>query len=548
MLSRLKRRACKAVCMPIFDQITTQIRRAPSAQWRGEIAGVGGMTLEAIGLARKLAVGDRCDVIGRTGTPSPCEVIGAREDRLVLMPLTRLDGVSLGSLVVHDGTGFSVRPCDAWRGRVVNALGEPIDGKGPLPEGEFVADLRATPPPPVARRRMGERISTGVRVMDTFTPLCRGQRMGVFAGSGVGKSSLLSMFARNAQADVNVIGLIGERGREVREFIERDLGEDGLARSILVVATSDEAPLMRRNAALLSLAVAEDQRKRGHHVFLMMDSVTRYAMALREIGLAGGEPPSTKGYPPSVFAELAALLERAGPGMGTQGDVSAIFTVLVEGGDMEEPIADAVRGILDGHVVLSRDIAERGRYPAVDALKSVSRALPDCATPYENELLAKAREIMALYADNEELIRIGAYKRGSDEALDEAIEKSAALEAVLTQRRHERDSCDHAFERLASALAVEGVETSPDNMHTTSRTSHRSSPTGPDAPSEDGRNTAPSDQTSHTHSNEHSARVMDGEDSGDAAATHSRAAPADTDEPTIIDLSANDSDGQSTHR
>ncbi len=443
--------------MHVFDQLTTQIRRAPGAVWRGEVAGVCGLTLEAVGLSRKLAVGDRCDVVGRSGRRSACEVIGARADRTLLMPLGPLEGVAPGAEVIHDGVGFSVRPCEAWCGRVINALGEPIDGKGPLAEGAFVADLRATPPPAVARRRMGGRISTGVRVIDLFTPICQGQRVGVFAGSGVGKSTLLSMFARGAQADVNVIGLIGERGREVREFIERDLGEEGLKRTILIVATSDEPPLMRRNAALLTLAAAEDQRKRGRHVFLMMDSVTRYAMALREIGLAAGEPPSTKGYPPSVFAELAALLERAGPGMGRQGDVSAIFTVLVEGGDMDEPVADAARGILDGHIVLSRAIAERGRYPAVDALKSVSRALPDCASPYENELLAKARQVLGLYADNEELIRIGAYKKGADDSLDEAIEKSAAVEAVLSQRRNDVDTVGAAFKRLESALEVEGV-------------------------------------------------------------------------------------------
>ena len=451
--------------MHVFDQLTTQVRRRPGAEWRGEVAAVRGLTLEAVGLARKLAVGDRCDVVGRGGQRTPCEVVGATDDRAILMPLARLDGVALGAQVIHDGAGFSVRPCDEWRGRVVNALGEPLDGKGPLTEGEFVADLRATPPPAAQRRRMGGRLSTGVRGMDLFTPLCAGQRLGVFAGSGVGKSTLLSMLARSAQADVNVIGLIGERGREVREFIERDLSPEGLERSIVVVATSDEPPLMRRNAALLTLAIAEDQRKRGRQVFLMMDSVTRFAMALREIGLAAGEPPSTKGYPPSVFAELAALLERAGPGLGRQGDISALFTVLVEGGDHDEPVADAVRGILDGHIVLSRSIAERGRYPAMDVLKSVSRALPDCATPYENELLTKARQVLGLYADNEELVRIGAYTSGADPALDEAIEKSAALEAMLTQHRHEATPLPEAFQRLESALAVEGVAEPEAGIH-----------------------------------------------------------------------------------
>lgn len=443
--------------MHVFDTLATQIRRMPGPRWRGEIVGASGLTLEAVGLARVLAVGDRCAVVGRGGARIPCEVVGARNGRSVLMALGRIEGVAPGAPVVFDGQGATVRPADAWRGRVLNALGEPVDGAGPLPEGDYVADLRGTPPPAYARRRVGERMNTGVRVIDLFTPICRGQRLGVFAGSGVGKSTLLSMFARNANADVNVIGLIGERGREVREFIERDLGPEGLARSIVVVATSDESPLMRRNAALLTLAAAEDQRKRGRHVFLMMDSVTRYANALREIGLASGEPPSTRGYPPSVFAELAALLERAGPGLKGQGDVSAVFTVLVDGGDMDEPVADAARGILDGHVVLSRAIAERGRYPAVDALKSVSRALPDCASPYENELLKKARALMALYADNEELIRIGAYQKGSNDALDEAIERWAAMEDVLSQRRNQTDTVEAAFAALEAALAAEGV-------------------------------------------------------------------------------------------
>ncbi len=443
--------------MHVFDTLATQIRRMPGSRWTGEIIATSGLTLEAVGLSRVLAVGDRCAVVGRAGARIPCEVVGAREGRSVLMALGRIEGVAPGSTVEFDGQVAVTRPSDAWRGRIINALGEPADGLGPLPEGEYVADLRATAPPAYARRRMGERMNTGVRVLDLFTPICQGQRLGVFAGSGVGKSTLLSMLARHADADVNVIGLIGERGREVREFIERDLGPEGLAKSIIIVATSDESPLMRRNAALLTLAAAEDQRKRGRHVFLMMDSVTRYANALREIGLASGEPPSTKGYPPSVFAELAALLERAGPGLGRQGDVSAVFTVLVDGGDMDEPVADAVRGILDGHVVLSRAIAERGRYPAVDVLRSISRALPDCASPYENELLKKARALMALYADNEELIRIGAYKRGANEALDEAIERWEALENVLGQRREQTATVAEAFEALAGALSVEGV-------------------------------------------------------------------------------------------
>jgi flagellum-specific ATP synthase len=282
--------------------------------------------------------------------------------------------------------------------------------------------------------------------------MCQGQRMGIFAGSGVGKSVLMSMLARNTSADVSVIGLIGERGREVQEFISEDLGPEGMARSVVVVATSDEPPLMRRQAAYLTLAIAESFRDEGRQVLCMMDSVTRFAMAQREIGLSAGEPPTTKGYPPTVFAELPRLLERAGPGAKGQGDISAIFTVLVEGDDHNEPIADAVRGILDGHIVMERAIGERGRYPAINILRSVSRTMPGCNGEAENRIVARARRLMATYEDMAEMIRLGAYRRGTDPAVDEAIHFHEPLEAFLRQHKRDVSDLSSGYAELAALL------------------------------------------------------------------------------------------------
>src|SRR5213078_3342982 len=295
-----------------------------------------------------------------------------------------------------------------------------IDGKGPLPAGPSPYPFRSAPPPAHARRRVGAAIDLGVRALNTFLTCCHGQRMGIFSGSGVGKSVLLSMMARNVVADVSVIGLIGERGREVQEFLQEDLGDDGLARSVGVVATSDEPALMRRQAAYLTLAIAEYFRDEDRDVLCLMDSVTRFAMAQREIGLSAGEPPTAKGYTPTVFTELPKLLERAGPGMG-QGTITGIFTVLVDGDDHNEPIADAVRGILDGHIVMRRAIAERGRYPAIDILKSVSRTLPLAHSEGENALRVEARRLLSTFADMEEMVRLGAYKAGSSPEVDRAV-------------------------------------------------------------------------------------------------------------------------------
>ncbi|MDX1400278.1 MAG: FliI/YscN family ATPase, partial [Kiloniellales bacterium] len=345
--------------------------------------------------------------------------------------------------------------------RVVNALGEPIDGKGPLPAGPVSYSLHSSPPPAHRRQRIGPKIDLGIKALNTFLSCCDGQRMGIFSGSGVGKSVLLSMLARYVEADVNIIGLIGERGREVQDWLEEQLGPEGLARSVVVVATSDESPLMRRQAAHLTMTIAEYFRDADRKVFCMMDSVTRFAMAMREIGLAAGEPPAAKGYTPSVFAELPRLLERAGPGEGI-GSITGLFTVLVEGDDHNEPISDAVRGILDGHIVLDRKIAERNRYPAVNLLRSISRTMPACNSEQETALVTRARQLLSTYEDMAELIRIGAYKRGSDPAVDEAIYYYPLLEEFIAQGVHERLGLEDGFRQLAQILGVDWhVERAP---------------------------------------------------------------------------------------
>ena len=424
----------------------------------GRVAGVLGMLVEVAGLEQALSIGSRCAIHaqgapGRASRRVTCEVIGFRERRALLLPFGSLEGVGLGCKAEVMESEPVVRPTAAWLGRVVNALGEPIDGKGPLPDGQLAYPLRASPPPAHSRQRLGGKIDLGVRAINSFLSCCRGQRMGIFAGSGVGKSVLLSMLARYAEADVNVIGLIGERGREVQEWLEDDLGPEGLARSVVVVATSDEPPLMRRQAAYLTLALAESFRNQGGDVLCLMDSVTRFAMALREIGLSAGEPPASKGYPPSVFAELPRLLERAGPGID-RGSITGLFTVLVEGDDHNEPIADAVRGILDGHIVLERQVAERNRYPAINLLRSVSRTMPACNSEAENVLVNRARGLLATYENMAELIRIGAYKQGSDPAVDEAIHYYDALERFLGQRKDEVSTLPEGYSQLAALLGL----------------------------------------------------------------------------------------------
>jgi len=352
----------------------------------------------------------------------------------------------------------AVYPSSAWLGRVINSFGEPVDGKGPLMQGEEHMLLRAKPPAAHDRKRLGDKLDLGVRAINSFLSTARGQRMGIFAGSGVGKSILMSMLARNTEADVSVIGLIGERGREVQEFLEDELGPEGLKRAVVIVSTSDESPLMRRQGAFLTLAVAEYFRDQGKQVLMMMDSVTRFAMAQREIGLSAGEPPTSKGYPPTTFSELAKLLERAGPGVKGAGDITAFFSVLVEGDDHNEPISDAVRGIIDGHVVLERGIADRGRYPAINVLRSVSRSMPRCLTAEQAVLVQRGREVMSTYEDMAELIRLGAYRRGSNVKVDEAIEIYPKIEAFLAQKPKEKTGLEEGYKQLAIALGMAVAE------------------------------------------------------------------------------------------
>ncbi len=394
-----------------MKSLLADIERIPENWLYGRVTAVMGMLIEVGGAERRLSIGDRCIMHGRAEENVTCEVIGFRNGRALLMPFGALEGVGIGCRVEVTNAEPVIYPDPSWLGRVVNAMGQPIDGKGPLAGGNVGYRLRGTPPPANRRQRVAGKINLGVRAINTFLTCCRGQRMGIFAGSGVGKSMLLSMLARQASADVSVIGLIGERGREVQEFIEDDLGPEGLANSIVVVATSDESPLMRRQAGYITLALAEYFRDQNKDVLCLMDSVTRVATAQREIGLSAGEPPASKGYTPSVFSELPKLLERAGPGTG-QAAITGLFTVLVEGDDHNEPVSDAVRAILDGHIVLSRSIAERGRFPAVDVLRSVSRTLPDCNTAEENALVDRARALLAQYEDMAEMIRIGAYREG----------------------------------------------------------------------------------------------------------------------------------------
>jgi flagellum-specific ATP synthase len=437
--------------------LTAAIDAIDEVEVFGRVKTVQGLLIEVIGPVRELRVGGRVSIETTGGSTLAAEIIGFRDGHALCLPFGAVAGVRLGCKAVfqrHDGAVF---PANAWLGRIINANGEPIDGKGPLARGAAPYPLRQSPLAAHDRARVGGPLDMGVRVLNTFTTICEGQRMGIFAGSGVGKSVLMSMLALNAQVDVAVIGLIGERGREVQEFITDYLGEVGIQQTVVVVATSDEAALMRRQAAYLTLTLSEYFRDQGKRVLCMMDSLTRFAMAQREIGLATGEPPTAKGYPPTVFTELPRLLERAGPGLVNSGSVTGLFTVLVEGDDHNEPIADAVRGILDGHIVMERAIAERGRYPAINVLRSISRTMPGCVPVKVRPVLQKARELMSVFADMEELIRLGAYRKGSDPKVDRAIAINPALEAFLTQQREERTSIADGYTMLEAIVDKAGA-------------------------------------------------------------------------------------------
>jgi flagellum-specific ATP synthase len=432
--------------------LTAEIDAIDEVEVFGRVKTVQGLLIEVVGPVRELRVGGRVMIETTNGDTLASEIIGFRDGHALCLPFGPLTGVRLGCKAVFKKSDGAVYPSEAWLGRVINANGEPIDGKGPIGRGVEAYPLKQVPLPAHQRARVGAPMDMGVRVLNTFTTLCEGQRMGIFAGSGVGKSVLMSMLVRNASSDIAIVGLIGERGREVQEFITDYLGEAGLKRAIVVVATSDEAALLRRQAAYLTLTLAEYFRDQGKRVLCMMDSLTRFAMAQREIGLSIGEPPTAKGYPPTVFTELPRLLERAGPGLVNSGSVTGLFTVLVEGDDHNEPIADAVRGILDGHIVMERGIAERGRYPAVNVLRSISRTMPGCVPVPVRPVLQRAREFMSVFADMEELIRLGAYRKGSDPQVDRAIALYPALEAFLGQQREERTSIADGYTMLEAIL------------------------------------------------------------------------------------------------
>jgi flagellum-specific ATP synthase len=434
-----------------LDRLTNALRWSDLHRRHGRVNNLIGLIIEVTGLEAE--VGEVCHVeSGRSRPPVPAEVVGFREGRTLLMPLGEAHGIGPGKAVLAMGRQLEIPVSDELRGRVIDGLGCPLDGGDPL-EGSPRPTI-ASPPDAMSRPAIRERVALGVRALDSLVPCGRGQRLGIFAGSGVGKSSLLGMVARSTEADVNVICLVGERGREVREFIEGNLGP-ALERSVVVVATSDQPALVRIKAAFTATTIAEYFRDQGNDVMLMMDSVTRFAMAQREVGLAIGEPPATRGYTPSVFALLPRLLERSGT--SPDGSITGLYTVLVDGDDMNEPIADAVRAILDGHVVLTRELAHAGHYPAIDVLQSVSRLVGEIASPEVREAGQELRRLLAAYRDKRDLIAIGAYAPGSDPTTDLAIAKQPAFEDFLRQPVELASDAEHADAQLLS-LVAEPVE------------------------------------------------------------------------------------------
>lgn len=421
------------------------LRDNETLQWTGQVTQAVGLIVESIGPAA--AVGDFCEIHTRSGRRIRCQAVGFREGRLLSMPLEETGGLQAGDKITARRHDARLPVSEALLGRVLDGFGQPIDGGPPIAPQAFYG-LYDPPPGPLEREPIAEPLETGVRAIDAFLTCGRGQRIGIFGGSGVGKSTLLGCLLKHHSADVAVLALVGERNREVRDFIEHELGPEGLRRSVIVAATSDRPSPLRVRACFTALAIAEFFRDQGRDVLLVADSVTRLAMAQREIGLAAGEPPSQKGYPPSVFQMLPRVFERAG--RFARGSITGFFTVLVEGDDMNEPIADAVRGILDGHVVLSRALAQRGHYPAIDILQSVSRLAPRVSLPGQTEAAARLRELLAVLESSEDLVRIGAYAAGSNPQLDAALALKDRIAAFLRQPPHERASLSAAVETLQS--------------------------------------------------------------------------------------------------
>ena len=433
------------------------IDQAESLTLYGKVRDVVGLVVEALGPA-DVALGELCYIGDPDSDPVRAEVVGFRGPKVLLMPLGQIEGIRPGTSVFPARMSLSVPVGLGLRGRVLDGLGNPIDGKGPLHAGER-RSVHAEPPDPFSRRRVRQALGTGVRALDGLVSCGKGQRMGIFAGSGVGKSTLMGMISRHSEADVNVIALVGERGKEVLDFLEDSLGEEGLKRSVVVVATSDQPALIRLKAAFVATAIAEYFRDAGKDVILMMDSLTRVAMAQREIGLAAGEPPTTRGYTPSVFALLPRLLERAG--MTSRGSITGFYTVLVEGDDMDEPIADASRAILDGHLVLSRRLASRGHYPPIDVMESVSRVMKDVVSEAHWDRSIEVKSMMAAYAEAEDLINIGAYARGSNPNIDRSLQFVDPINDYLRQgleRSLPSEGFDHNVRQLMGIMAEPAAE------------------------------------------------------------------------------------------
>jgi len=445
----------------VFEKYFETAEQTDTIKCVGRITRVQGLLLESRG--PQAIIGEVCKIEAPKGRregrpPIRAEVVGLRDEIVQLMAFEETDGLEVGSRVVAQGSRLEVPVSTKLLGRVLGALGNPIDGKGEL-EPEAMYPALASPPDPLKRRRITERIETGVRAIDGLLAVGRGQRLGIFAGSGVGKSTLLGMIARNTSADVNVVALIGERGREVNDFIEQDLGPEGLARSVLVVTPSNSPPLSRLRGAYVATAVAEFFRDQGLDVMLLFDSVTRFARAQREIGLASGEPPATRGYTPSMFDSMPKLLERSGT--SDVGSITGFYTILVDGDDMDEPVADTVRGILDGHIVLDRRLAHANHYPAIDVLKSVSRLASAVSSPPVSKAAASIRKSMAAYAEVEDLINVGAYQSGSNRAVDEAIAKHDAINDFLSQEVDERSPLENTLTRME---AISGVPIFKDGL------------------------------------------------------------------------------------
>jgi flagellum-specific ATP synthase len=417
--------------MDRLESIAGRLARIRIATYYGRVQSIRAGVVRVEGLNSHASVGDRVSITLSSGVLT-AEVVGLAEGHAEVLPEGGIEGLSVGASVqlLH---APRIAPCNAWIGRIIDPLGRPLDGR-PLSQGLHERGFRTDPPPAVTRKRLGARLDTGLAVFDTLLPLVAGQRVGLFAGSGVGKSTLLSMMAKGVQADVVVIAMIGERGRELREFVEKTMGPEGMKRAVIVAATSDQSPLIRRRCAWAAMTVAEHFRDQGQHVLFLADSITRFAEAHREIALVAGEPPSFRGFPPSVSNLIMALAERSGPGPEGAGDITGIFSVLVAGSDMEEPVADILRGTLDGHIVLDRTIAERGRFPAVDVVRSVSRSLPDAADATENALIMRARAALGAYTESELMIRAGLYAPGADSKLDEAVRLFPKLDEFVTRR------------------------------------------------------------------------------------------------------------------